>query len=159
MKLVDIEKLEYETFMMESGEFVDYISANELWAAPKVDPVNHAKWVLTPRRLVSDPDEMFIEHECSHCGYVGKRNLVHVLLWNTSYQSTYKPELNNYCGNCGYKMDLDEIEEQYKTYKSNWCVARGYILEAVEEKGGINGECYACFDEWYDNEYQESRGE
>jgi hypothetical protein len=25
----------------------------------------------------------------------------------------------------------------------------------MNEEVGINGECYACFDEWYNNEYME----
>lgn len=48
---------------------------------------------------------------------------------------------------------------QYEIYKRDWCDARGYKLEDMDEEVGINGECYACFDEWYNDEYAESRGE
>ena len=156
MQLVDIEKLEYEPFLMEDGETVDYISAENLWKAPRVDPVKHAKWVLDVRPLISEPDSVFVEHVCSNCGQVDARKWTHNMLWNNpEYRDTYKPELSNYCRKCGRKMDLRELEELYEKYKHEWCEARGYILEVVEERGGINGECYVCFDEWYDNEYQE----
>lgn len=51
------------------------------------------------------------------------------------------------------------LYELYEKYKRDWCEARGYKLEDVDEHVGINGECYACFYEWYDNEYQEMKGE
>lgn len=51
------------------------------------------------------------------------------------------------------------LYELYEKYKREWCEARGYKLEDVDEHVGINGECYASFYEWYDNEYQESKGE
>ena len=41
----------------------------------------------------------------------------------------------------------------YEQYKLEWCKARGYKLEDMDEEVGINGECYACFDEWYHNEF------
>lgn len=43
--------------------------------------------------------------------------------------------------------------KMYESYKRSWCKARGYDLEAMDEEVGINGECYACFDEWYANEF------
>ena len=43
--------------------------------------------------------------------------------------------------------------KMYESYKRSWCKSRGYDLEAMDEEIGINGECYACFDEWYANEY------
>lgn len=48
---------------------------------------------------------------------------------------------------------------RYDLYKRSWCEARGHKLEDMDEETGINGECYACFDEWYKNEYQEMKGE
>jgi hypothetical protein len=56
---------------------------------------------------------------------------------------------------------LEQIKaiELYQEYKHEWCAARGYKLEDMDEEIGINGECYACFDEWYDNEYAEMKGE
>ena len=47
----------------------------------------------------------------------------------------------------------------YESYKREWCEARGYYLEDMDEEEGINGECYACFDEWYANEYAQLKGE
>lgn len=160
MTLVDISKLEFEPFITEEGETVDYISAEELWKAPKIDHVNHAKWIIETKKLISEPDKMFVEHVCSNCGQVDHRDICHVLLWETTnYKDTYNPKLSNYCRNCGYKMDLGELQELYNAYKQEWCESRGYILEVVEEKGGLHGECYACFDEWYQNEYMELREE
>lgn len=158
MVLIDISELEFEPFMMENGETVDYISAENLWKAPKVNPVRHAKWVLEVRPLVSEPDSVFVEHICSYCDQVDERKYVHSMLWNNpEFRDTYKPELSNYCRKCGSKMDQDKLDKLYLEYKRDWCEARGYILETVEERGGINGECYACFDEWYHNEYMEGR--
>ena len=59
-----------------------------------------------------------------------------------------------------YKKGYDDgvrktVNKLYDTYKRNWCEARGYILENIDEGTGVNGECYACFDEWYQNEYLE----
>ena len=51
------------------------------------------------------------------------------------------------------------LRPTYELYKRNWCDTRGYILEDMNEDVGINGECYACFDEWYNNEYREMKGE
>lgn len=45
------------------------------------------------------------------------------------------------------------IRNLYEQYKREWCAARGYKLEDMDEKTGINGECYASFDEWYLNDY------
>ena len=45
------------------------------------------------------------------------------------------------------------IRNMYEQYKREWCAARGYKLEDMDEKTGINGECYASFDEWYLNDY------
>ena len=44
-------------------------------------------------------------------------------------------------------------QEMYELYKQAWCEDRGYDPEAMDEENGINGEYYACFDEWYTNEY------
>lgn len=61
----------------------------------------------------------------------------------------------------GYDNTIEEASAvcQYEIYKRDWCDARGYRLEDMDEEVGINGECYACFDEWYNNEYAELRGE
>lgn len=157
MTLVDIEKLEYEPFIIEDGnnsEVVDYISSENLWKARKVDPVNHAEWVVENRKFYDG--DIYIKHLCSHCGEMGAIKKFTSDEWESYYKDKYSPKLSNYCPNCGYKMDLRELYEQYKR---DWCSARGYTLEDMDEEVGINGECYACFDEWYVDEYLESRGE
>lgn len=53
----------------------------------------------------------------------------------------------------GNNEDPVSPEEMYDLYKRAWCESRGYDLETIDEEVGINGECYACFDEWYANEY------
>lgn len=52
----------------------------------------------------------------------------------------------------------EALTELYEEYKRDWCEARGYKLEDMDEEVGINGECYVCFNEWYDNEYKEMGG-
>lgn len=54
--------------------------------APTIDaePVRHGKWMHNG----------FMEVKCNNCG-----NVFHEL------------EDTNYCPHCGYKMDLDEVEE------------------------------------------------
>ena len=49
----------------------------------------------------------------------------------------------------------EALTELYEEYKRSWCECRGYKLEDMDAEVGINGECYACFDEWYKNEYTE----
>lgn len=158
MTLVDIEKLEYETFMAEDGEIVDYISAEALYKAPKVDPVNHAEWVREVREFqYTRKGDIYINHVCSNCGNKVAPNAFSSGAWEAYEKDHYNPELPNYCSDCGYKMDLRELYEQYKR---DWCLARGYELIDTEiEECGINGECYACFTEWYNNEYLATRGE
>lgn len=71
----------------------------------------------------------------------------------------------------------EEVYKEYKKYKTRWLVDHGYTLDDVIdylqenykyrtedpyrlfkhfEKYGFNYEIYACFDEWYNNEYQEN---
>lgn len=70
-----------------------------------------------------------------------------------------------------------EIVKEYKKYKTQWLVDHGYTLDDVIdylqesywyqeenpyslfedfEKYGFDCDIYACFDEWYNNEYQEN---
>ena len=53
----------------------------------------------------------------------------------------------------GHDEDPLTPQEMYELYKQAWCESRGYDPEAMDENVGTNGECYACFDEWYANEY------
>ena len=58
-----------------------------------------------------------------------------------------------------------QLKDMYNEYKKNWLkehdyydeyeilINMGYSVEKIEEKG-FHGEIYACFNEWYDNEYQ-----
>ena len=156
MTLIDIETLEYEPFMLENGETVDYISSTELWKAPKIDPVNHAEWTFETLTFGHNPSTIYIQHNCSHCGRRGRTERFDVIDWEAYHKNRYKPVRPNFCPDCGYKMDLRDLYEQYKR---DWCDARGYKLEDVDEEGGINGERYVSFHEWCSNEYRESRGE
>lgn len=153
MTLVDISKLEFEPFVMEDGKMVEYISAETLHAAPKVDPINHGEWVQTIRHHSNG--DICITHNCSNCNKLGTINILKSDVWEHYMKDHYVPELSNYCPECGYKMDRRKLQELYKKYKFDWCYSRGYILEAVEAQGGINGECFASFDEWYQNEFME----
>ena len=53
---------------------------------------------------------------------------------------------------------IEALSELYEEYKQEWCETRGYILAEIDDSVGINGECYVCFDEWYNNEYKENGG-
>lgn len=44
----------------------------------------------------------------------------------------------------------------YGLYKRDWCAARGLRPEQVNEETGVNGSCYACLDEFQDNEFQDA---
>lgn len=57
----------------------------------------------------------------------------------------------HYCTDCA-RMRI--VKLMYETYKIRWCEDRGYNISDVNEEVGINGECYVCFDEWYNNELQ-----
>lgn len=50
-------------------------------------------------------------------------------------------------------MGRKSLLYHYTKYKREWCEARGYKLDEVDEEVGINGECYVCIDEWYNNEW------
>lgn len=56
------------------------------------------------------------------------------------------------CEDC---VDSQIQSDLYKAYKEDWCKNRGYNLEDIDEETGINGECYVCFNEFLDNEYQD----
>ena len=58
-----------------------------------------------------------------------------------------------------YAFLISSPHEMYESYKRSWCDTRGYVLEDMNETVGINGECYASFDEWYVNEYMNLKGE
>lgn len=56
------------------------------------------------------------------------------------------------CEDC---VDSQIQSDLYKAYKEDWCKNKGYNLEDIDEETGINGECYVCFNEFLDNEYQD----
>lgn len=60
------------------------LAQSELDAAPAIDPVRHAHWILHPEIAVGGPDK-----ECSACGAMS-------LIWS------------HYCHACGAKMDEEE---------------------------------------------------
>lgn len=158
MILINIENLEFETFFDCVGEepvFVDYISREKLESMPRVDPVNHAEWQMETKIFSHRPENIHIVHTCSNCGQRERVNIFPVSEWEEYRKYHYDPCLPRFCHDCGCKMDLRDLYEQYKR---EWCEARGYKLEDMDEETGINGECYTCFNEWYDNEYLKSRG-
>ena len=50
---------------------------------------------------------------------------------------------------------LQLLKKSHSLYKKDWCDARGYQLSSVDEEVGINGECFACLDEFEQNEFQD----
>lgn len=105
MYLVDIENLEYDTFMEENGSFTDYISRENLHKAPQVDPVNHAKWIVKVRGSCCTSNKLHVSSYCSHCAEFGSVDIIPEDLWLAGYKDTYNPERHKYCRECGYKMD------------------------------------------------------
>lgn len=45
-------------------------------------------------------------------------------------------------------------EKAYGLYIEDWCKVRGYNVSDVDEEFGINGECYACFEEFKEIEFR-----
>lgn len=64
-----------------------------------------------------------------------------------------------WCENKTYELFIivqkEEIRQRdlYWQYVEDWCNQRGYAAKDVDSEYGINGECYACFQEFCDNEY------
>ena len=64
-----------------------------------------------------------------------------------------------WCENKIYELFIiiqkEEIRQRdlYWQYVEDWCNSRGYSMKDVDSEYGINGECYACFQEFCDNEY------
>lgn len=71
----------------------------------------------------------------------------------------------------------EEVYKEYKKYKTQWLINHGYTLDDVIdylqenykhqkedpyhlfgdfEEFGFDYNIYTCFDEWYNNEYQEN---
>lgn len=71
----------------------------------------------------------------------------------------------------------EEVYKEYKKYKTQWLINHGYTLDDVIdyfqdaywyqeenpyslfedfEEYGFDCDIYACFDEWYNNEYQKN---
>lgn len=69
-----------------------------------------------------------------------------------SYECFVKRESNGYI--VGLKLVyINKVYEAYEDYKQKWCKDHGYIYGTFNEEEGVNGECYASFDEWYECEY------
>ena len=50
---------------------------------------------------------------------------------------------------------VELVGKSYQAYKYAWCKQRGYALSDIDEIEGGNGECYASFDEFLNNEFQD----
>ncbi len=134
----------------------DIVADDFTYSIDDDDFVNHAEWIVKVSRFTSDSENVHVHNRCSCCDGLDKVDILPRAIWDAGWQASYKPKLSNYCRDCGSKMDLRELYEQYKR---DWCDARGYKLEDMDEEVGINGECYTCFDEWYNNEYKVLKGE
>ena len=87
------------------------------------------------------PHNEVFEPHCDNCG----------LEANALYNSNHNN--NDYiCEEC-YDEEIRKLLYEY--YKKDWCLSRGYSLSEIDEEIGINGECYVCFEEFLDNEYQD----
>lgn len=87
MRLIDADSINWESVEEEHGSRTPAVVACQslIQNTPTIDPVRHGKWEETD-------DPMF--RACSVCGYLEWRGL-----WN------------NYCPECGTKMDGGTDEE------------------------------------------------
>lgn len=53
----------------------------------------------------------------------------------------------------GYYTDFEQWA--YELYKREWCDSHGYSPDEADENGFNSGECYACIEEYLDNEFME----
>lgn len=120
-----------------------------------IQKIRHAEWITDTITYSVRPSTIYVRKMCTGCCHKICHDAFEVDEWEKYKKDNWNPETSRYCPNCGAKMDLRELYEQYKL---DWCEARGYILDDIDESVGINGECYACFDEWYKNEYLEAWG-
>lgn len=96
-------------------------------------------------------------HEYSDSDYYWEKAEFQDRLEHRRHVESYKRGFpDSYAFDEQYRKEA--LNELYEEYKSYWCEVRGYNLEDLDEEVGINGECYACFDEWYDNEYKQNGG-
>lgn len=76
------------------------------------------------------------------------------------YPETYIEEMYSYSeldeyGDILVLTEGMELEEfLFEKYKEDWCKERGYTLSDIDEELGINGECFACYEEFLNNEYK-----
>ena len=55
----------------------------------------------------------------------------------------------------GHHTDFEKWS--YELYKEGWCKQRGYHLNDADENGFNGGECYACLEEYLDNDFPENK--
>ena len=55
----------------------------------------------------------------------------------------------------GHHTDFEKWS--YGLYKEGWCKQRGYHLNDADENGFNGGECYACLEEYLDNDFPENK--
>lgn len=111
MKLIDIEQLDFEPFNFgddENPEILNYISEEDLRNAPEVDPVKHAGWIVKATPMYTETEKISVASYCSNCNTLGHVDVVPGDLWEMGYKDSYSPKRNNFCGNCGRKMDLPD---------------------------------------------------
>ena len=101
-RLIDADEIKYEAHE-KLGLGIDY-SINEsdvsyvaykhqIDSIPTIDPVQHGYWIT----LTDCSNEGVY---CSHC---------HKKVYKRDYSNTMKVR-SKFCPNCGFKMDMDEIE-------------------------------------------------
>lgn len=111
MKLINIEELTFEPFNFgddENPEIRNYISEEDLWNAHEVDPVKHAGWIVKASPMCIETGRVSVTSRCSNCNHLGYVDILPTDLWEAGYKDSYNPKRDNFCEECGCKMDLPD---------------------------------------------------
>ena len=125
----------------------------------EIQYIRHASWVTDTVIFRTNPSTVYVHKRCSSCGHKISHTSFDVEEWEAYKKDHWNPETSKYCPKCGALMDADDPYAAYKKYIRDWCHSRGYVIDEVDEETGINGECQACYDEWYTNEWAAKKGE
>ena len=101
----------------------------------------------------------FYRDECADCGFPCQgssciyKNVLHKICDKCKDDVRYLYDYNGeeLCRSC---YDDKVIEDLYQAYKEDWCFKRNISLKDIDEKIGIDGCCFVCFEEFlqYDDE-------